>query len=144
MRNATRLRKLLRELSRDPRLKHVVAKARRGSHDKRRSQIETLANVYLALSTIAAGLSKKKKARAIERHMDIVNFLVQVGLLLKENIFDRPEVKDFFTRSGKRIYPTTHASLGVAAAKRKRPRPARGRGSRNIAARFADGRGGEG
>jgi hypothetical protein len=126
MKNATKLRKLLKEWSRDPRLKQVIAKARRGSsHDKRESQIESLANVYLALSTIAAGLSKKKKARALEEHIDVVYFLVQVGLLLKEHIFDRPEVKDFFNRSAQRIYQRTQASLGTVTAKRKRPRPAR-------------------
>jgi hypothetical protein len=125
MRNATKLSKLLKALSRDPRLRKVIAQARRRSRNTLGSQVESLVNVYLALSTIASGLSKKKKARAIEEHIDLVYFLVQLGLLLKENVFDRPEVQDFFSRGVKQIYQATNASLGKVTLQRKRIRPVR-------------------
>jgi len=120
MKSAKRLRKIVKELSRDPWLKQAVAKARPVSRGKRGSQIESLANAYAALSTIASGLSKKKKARALQERMDIVYFLVQMSLLLKENVLDRPEVRQFLNRSASGIYQTTRQSLGMATAKRKR------------------------
>lgn len=125
MKSATKLSNLLKEISRDPRLRKAIAKARRRSRDKVASQVESLVNIYLALSTIASGLSKKKKARAIEEHMDLVYFLVQLGLLLKEHVFDRPEVKDFFSRSAKQIHQAANARIGKVTVKRKRLPPAR-------------------
>lgn len=121
MKSAARARKLLQELSRNPDLKRVIAKARRHSHDKRASPLEDLANTYFLLSSVASGFSKKKKARALDEQRDIVQFLVQVGLLLKENILDRPEVQEFFSRRGKQTRVRTPEGLGMNTAKRKRP-----------------------
>jgi len=85
MKNATKFRKLLKELSRDPRLKRVIAKARRRS--KGGTRVENLADMSLLLLAIASPFSRKKKDRALHEQMDVVYILLQVSLLLKENIF---------------------------------------------------------
>ena len=130
MKSAARARKLLKELSRDPHLKRVIAKARRRSHGKRASPLEDLANMYFLLSSVASGFSKKKKARALDEQRDIVQFLVQVGLLLKESILDRPEVQEFFSRSAKQIRVMMRERLAMSTAKRERPAARRSRAPR--------------
>lgn len=118
MKNATKLRKLLTELSRDPRLKRAIAKGRRRSRHEPASQIETLAEMSLLLPRIASLFLKRKKARELDKQMDVVHFLVQLSLLLKENILDRPEVRDFFNRSAKQIHMMSRESLGAIMPKR--------------------------
>jgi hypothetical protein len=134
MKSAAKARKLLKELSRDPHLKRVIAKARRHSTEKRASPLEQLADMYVLLSSIASSFSKKK-ARALDEQRDIVQFLVQVGLLLKENILDRPEVQEFLSRSAKRIRDVTRERLGVSTPQAKRPAARRSRASRQGHAR---------
>jgi len=126
MKNATLLRKALKELSADPVLRQVVTKARRGSSKRRPGQIESLASLYLLAAAIAARLSKKKHARALDEHIDIVRFLVQLSLLLKENVLDRPEVRKLFNRSAKRISLIARECLRLSTPKRKQPRHAAG------------------
>ena len=103
MKQVDKYQKLLNELSRDPRMKRVIVKARRSQKNGTRN-VETATRMFVLLSSIAARFSKKKRARAIEELTDIVQLLVRVSLLVKENIFDRPEVKKFFRRRSKQIY----------------------------------------
>jgi len=124
MKNATRFSRLLQELSREPRLKRAIIRARRRS-SKSRSHLENLADLGVLLSTVAAQFMKKKKARALRQQTDVVHFLVQVSLLLKENVFARPEVREFFTRSARRIDRAARATLGASKAKKRGSRPAR-------------------
>ena len=122
MKNATRLRKALKKLRADPQLRQVIATARSRSREKRPSQIESLTGLYLLVAAIAARFSKKKRARALDEHIDIVRFLVQLGLLLKENVLDRPEVRTFISRSAEQISFIARENLGLSIPKRKRPR----------------------
>jgi len=129
--NAATLRRVVKELSRDPQVKRVIAKGRRqsrgkgslgkGSRAKGATTVESLLDTYLLLLAIAARFSRKKKARALEKHMDLVRFLTQASLLLKENILDRPEVRKFFRQSVKRVYSPREALQG-ATRRRKRGR----------------------
>ncbi len=104
MKTANKYRKLLTELNRDPRLKQVIAKARRRPRGKVRTNVETVTDTLLLVSGIASRFSKKKRSRALDELAELVHLLVQVSLLLKENIFDRPEVKKFFRESFEQIY----------------------------------------
>lgn len=98
---APRFKGLVGQLSRDPRLKRAIAKARRQSRGTRTTQLENLAELYLLTLTFVSHFLRKKKARALEEHMDLVSFLVQLSLSLKENVFDRPEVKQWFARGSR-------------------------------------------
>jgi hypothetical protein len=93
---------LLKELARDPRVKRVIGKRR--SRGKRGGKIQPEAGIVLALLGIASRFMTKKRARAFDELVDAIYLLVQVSLLLKENVFDRPEVKRFLKQRSKQIY----------------------------------------
>jgi len=106
-------------LSRDPQLKRAITTARRRS-PQGRSPLENLADLYVLLATVAAQLMKKKRARALQEQTDMIHFLVQISLMVKENILARPEVKEFFTRSARQIHEATRATFAVSKARKKR------------------------
>jgi hypothetical protein len=93
---------LLKELARDPRVKRVIGKRR--SRGKRGGKIQPEAGIVLSLLGIASRFMTKKRARAFDELVDAIYLLVQVSLLLKENVFDRPEVKRFLKQRSKQIY----------------------------------------
>jgi len=125
MKDGAQVRKLLKQLSRDPRVKRVIAKAKRRTRGKGRAKVETVTDTFLLLMAIASRFAKKKKARALDELMDIVYLLVQVSVLLKENIFDRPEVKEFFSQSSRQIYLLAQQCVAMVLPKTKERRPAR-------------------
>ena len=96
-------RKLLKELGRDPRVKRVISKAKRQIRRKGAAKVENFTDLLLFGLAIGSRFLSKKKARALDDAMDIVYPLVQISLLLKENIFDRPEVKEFFNHQSKQV-----------------------------------------
>ena len=104
MKNSSPFKKLVKELGRDPRLKRVIVKVRRRSHEKEEGKVESLADFFLLSLAIVSKFASKKTARALDELMDNVYLLVRVSLLLKENIFDRPEVKDFLGQRSRRIF----------------------------------------
>jgi hypothetical protein len=125
MKNASQFRKLLKQLSRDARLKRIIAKAKRRTRGKGGAKVETVTDMFLLLMAIASRFAKKKKARALDELMEIIYLLVQVSLLLKENVFDRPEVKEFFRHSSKQIYVLAQECVAMVLPKTKRLRPMR-------------------
>ena len=125
MKDGSQVRKLLKQLSRDPRVKRVIAKAKRRTRGKGRAKVETVTDTFLLLMAIASRFAKKKKARALDELMEIIYLLVQVSLLLKENIFDRPEVKEFFRHSSKQIYVLAQECVAMVLPKTKGLRPMR-------------------
>jgi len=104
MKKSSAVRNLMKALGRDPQLKQVIAKARRQTRGKGRATVENVTGLFLLMLEIVARFSKKKRARALEDLMDTIYLLVQASLLLKENIFDRPEVKEFFSKRSKQVY----------------------------------------
>jgi len=130
MKGTKKYHKLLQELSRDPRVKQVMAKAARRPRQKAGTKVETATSMFVLLSMIVSRFTKKKRARAIEELADTVQFLVQLSLMLKENIFDRPEVKKFFRQRSKQIYVLAQdwlsrilpAGTGTGSIAPKRPR----------------------
>lgn len=119
MKDANKYRKLLKELSRDPRLKQVIAKAKRQPRAKAGTKVETVTSMFLLVSAIISRFSKKKKARAIDELVDIVHLLIQVSFLLKENIFDRREVKKFFRQTSQQIYAFAQECVAMILPTRK-------------------------
>jgi len=113
MKHASKLRNLLKELSRDPRVKKVIAKARRQTRGQARAKVENLTGMLLLALTVVSGFSKKKRARKLDDLRDTLYLLVQLSLLLKENIFDRPEVREFFSESSKRMYTVAQTFLAM-------------------------------
>jgi len=126
MKRGSQFGNLLKELSRDPRLKLVITNAKRQKRRKGGVEVESLSSIVRLVLTIASRfMKKKKKARALDELMDIVYLLVQVSVLLKENIFDRPEVKEFFSQSSRQIYLLAQQCVAMVLPKTKERRPAR-------------------
>jgi hypothetical protein len=123
MKNDSQFRNLLKGLGRDPRLKRVIAKAKRQTRGKDGAKVESVTDIALLLLAIASRFTTKKKARALDELMDMIYLLVQVSLLLKENIFDRPEVREFFSHSSKQIYLLALECVSMVLPKTKGLRP---------------------
>jgi hypothetical protein len=113
MKNSNQYKKLLKELSRDSRLKAVIAKSRRQPRGNAEAIVDSSTNMFLLISAIVSRFSKKKNAKALAELADMVQLLVQLSLVVKENIFDRPEVKKFFRESSKQIYRFAQEWLSV-------------------------------
>lgn len=131
MNNPRKTGKLLKELSRDPELKRAIAKAKRHPGGKEVKTVENVTSVFLLALDVASHFVKKKRARAIEEAKDTIYLLVQVSMLLKENVFDRPEVKEFFSQSFRQIYSFAEEFVAMVLPKAKEVLPkAKGKGAR--------------
>lgn len=119
MKNASGFGKLVKDLRRDPRVKKAVAKAVRQSRDPDIKKVEDVTGIAVLMMKIASSFAKKKKARAIEEAMDMIYLLVQVSIVLKENLFDRPEVKKFFSESFRQIYTAAEQVVTMVLPKAK-------------------------
>jgi predicted house-cleaning noncanonical NTP pyrophosphatase (MazG superfamily) len=125
MKSGSQFKNLLKELGRDPRLKQVIAKAKRQTRRKGEAKVENVTGVVLLLLAFASRFVTKKRARALDELMDVIYLLVQVSGFLKENIFERPEVKEFFGQSSRQIYLLAQECLAMALPKTKELRPVR-------------------
>ena len=123
MKKGSQFKGLLKELGRDPRLKRVIAERR--TRGKGEAKVENVTGIVLLILAIAGRFATKKKARALDELMDIIYLLVQVSLLLKENIFDRPEVREFFRHSSKQIYLLAQECVAMVLPKTQGLRPMR-------------------
>ena len=118
MKKGSQFKGLLKELGRDPRLKRIISKRR--TRGKGEARVENMSGIVLLILAIAARFATKKKARALDELMDIIYLLVQVSLLLKENIFDRPEVQEFFSQSTKEIYLLGQKYVAMVLPKKRK------------------------
>jgi hypothetical protein len=124
MKKRSRLKSLVKELERDPRLKRVISKVKRQTQPRETPKIESVSDFLLVSLSIASRFMSKKKARSLDELMDVVYLLVRVSLLLKENIFDRPEVKKFFSHHYEKLSSTAQEYVAMILAKTKSSRHA--------------------
>ena len=121
MKKGSQFKGLLKELGRDPRLKRVIAERR--TRGKGEAKVENVTGIVLLILAIAGRFATKKKARALDELMDIIYLLVQVSLVLKENVFDRPEVKAFLSHRSKEVYSLAQECIAMVLPKTKGLRP---------------------
>ena len=127
MSKSTGFAQIAKELSRDPQLRQAIVKARNKTRGKGVRRVDNAAGVALLLLGIASRFTKKRKARALDEAMDVVYLLVQVSIVLKENVFDRPEVKKFFRQSFRQVYSLAQQFVAMVLPRTKgvaRRRPA--------------------
>jgi hypothetical protein len=120
MKKTATFRTLLKELDRDPRVRQAMARAKRENGQKDRVKVEGVTGILSLALTIASRFSRKKKARTLEEMRDAISFLVEASLLLKENIFDRPEVKKFVRQRSKQIYSFAQECMAMVLPKKAR------------------------
>ena len=119
MSKRTSFANIAKELGRDPRLKQAITTARSKTRGKEIRRVDEATGIALSLLGIASRLSKRKKARALEEVMDVIYLLVQVSIVLKENVFDRPEVKKFFSQSFRQVYSLAQQFVAMVLPKTK-------------------------
>lgn len=117
MKYDSQFKDLLKELSRDPRLKRVIAKRR--SRAKAGGKLELVADIVLPVVRIASRFTSRKKTRALDELMDAIYLILQVSLLLKENVFDRPEVQRFFRQRSNEIYSLAKECVAMVLPRTK-------------------------
>ena len=117
MKTDRQFKHLVKDLSRDPRLKRVIVKVKRQSHKKDGTKVESVADFFLLSLAIVSRFTSRKTARALDELMDNVYLLVRVSMLLKENVFDRPEVRDFLSQRSKRIFSVARHYVDLILSK---------------------------
>ena len=122
MKKTATYRTLLKELDRDPRVKRAMAQARRREGAKDRARVEQLTGVLSLALTIASRFSKKKRSRVLEELRDAISLLAELSVLLKENVFDRPEVKKFIRQRSKQIYSFAEECVAMLLSKMQLPK----------------------
>ena len=117
MKKENQIEKLLGALGRDRQLRRILADLKRASRKKKSNQTETMTGFFLLSLAIIAKFASKKKTRALEELLEVVYLLVQLSFLVKENIFDRPEVKKFIGQHSQEIYIATRKYVEMVLPK---------------------------
>ncbi len=90
-----RFKKLISDLSQDPKIKaaieKITEKSQVGQHVKALKD-------FLPFITKLAKFGGKKTAM-VGQHLTLIIFLFELSVLLKTNVFDRPEVRKFFSEN---------------------------------------------
>lgn len=92
-----RLRELLVTLSKDPKVKNALSTLKAKSNGS--NKVNSFKELFIHLLRLSSKFLGKKKARFLEEWIDAAELLISLSLVLKENIFDRPEVRAFFEES---------------------------------------------
>ncbi|MGE3681155.1 MAG: hypothetical protein AB7G93_05455 [Bdellovibrionales bacterium] len=92
---------LLLKLSQDQKLRAAIESLRRrtthpagGPH-----RFESLPEAALQIALLAGRFIGRKRARTVADVVDVITFLVSLSLLVKQNVFDRPEVRAFLKKT---------------------------------------------
>lgn len=89
---SARFKKLISDLSRDPKLREAInkinEKSRLGQHVK---ALRDFLPFVAKLSRLGG-----KKTAALGEHLSLIVFLFEISILVKKNVFERPEVQRFF------------------------------------------------
>ena len=111
---------LLQELSKDPRIKKVIGQAKARLKNENSLKALGVTDFLILLIAVFSKFLSKKKARILEDLIEPLLLLFQVSLILKENVFDRPEVREFFSKHSSKIYKTAREYVAKALAKTKK------------------------
>lgn len=87
---------LLADLSKDKNIKLALDKVKSEYRNESQEQINSFKDLLVVIFRISTKFIGKKKARVLEETLDAVGILIQISLLIKTNVFDRPEVRLFF------------------------------------------------
>jgi hypothetical protein len=119
MKKSNRFKNLVKDLNRDPRLRRVTVKTNDHSHRNGRAKVQKISDFFLLGLAVVSRFASKKRARTIDEFMDIIYLLVQTSLLLKENIFDRPEVKEFIGQQSEKVHFLAQKYVALILSKTK-------------------------
>jgi hypothetical protein len=106
----TEFKSLLKKLSEDPKLREAIRAIGKNSDKNFAALSQGLASTLL----LAGRFVGKGRMRTLANVIDAAVFLVSLSLLIKQNVFDRPEVREFFSRVWKDISKTAQHLSAVA------------------------------
>lgn len=109
----TRFKKLLKKLAEDPKVRAALQTSQLKNENSRK--VQNFKDLFRQVIGIGARVLGRKRARLIADWVDLVSVLVDLSLILKENVFDRPEVRSFFGQNWGRL---KRQSIGVYGAGR--------------------------
>ena len=118
MKRPKQFKDILQKLAREPQVKEALTKARRQM--RRKGKAENLTGALLLALAVATRFVSRKKRRAVDDLMDSIFLLLEISLLLKENIFDRPEVKKFFRLRSKKVSVFVEKNMAAILARTKK------------------------
>lgn len=84
-------KRLVVRLSQDPKIKVAME----GIRENTGGQHPQLGMLWQVL-TISGRFVAKRRSRAVAEVIDVITFLVTLSLIVKQNVFDRPEVREYF------------------------------------------------
>lgn len=90
---------LLKKLSTDPKIKSAIESAKAEANSQSSYQATSVIDLIIHLLKYSSTFVGKKKAEKITEYTGYIGFLITISLLLKKNIFDRPEVREFFIKN---------------------------------------------
>lgn len=90
----TEFTKLLKKLSEDPKLREAISMIGKNSDKNFAALTQGIATTLL----LAGRFVGKARMRKVTNIIDAAVFLISLSLLIKQNVFDRPEVRAFFKR----------------------------------------------
>ena len=104
-------RDLIGKLSQDPKVREAIHKIGKFGDNP---NFTALPQAMVAAILFAGRFFGKSRMRALANFVDAAVFLVSLSLLIKQNVFDKPEVQDFVRKTWKDIGKTaTHLTQVV-------------------------------
>lgn len=101
---------LLKKLGEDPKLREAIKRIGQNSDKNFAALSQGLATTLL----LAGRFVGKARMRKITTFIDVAVFLISLSLLIKQNVFDRPEVREFIARVWKDVNKTVQQLSAVA------------------------------
>ncbi len=96
---STDFKNLLKKLSTDPRVKAAIDAAKEEATKSSEFQATSALGLIGYLFKYSASFLGRKRAGKLSELTGNLVFLITISMILKRNLFDRPEVKEFFEQN---------------------------------------------
>lgn len=106
----TEFKALLKKLSQDPKLREAIQSMTENSDRNFAALSKGLATTLL----LAGRFVGKGRIKTFISFIDAAVFLISLSLMIKQNVFDKPEVRDFVKKVWKDIGKTANQLATVA------------------------------
>ena len=103
MKFKTEFKTLIKKLSQDPNLREAIDTMGR----MKNKDFAVLPQAIGTALLFAGRFAGKGRMRSVTNFVDAALFLISLSLLIKQNVFDRPEVQEFFRKLWNDIGKTT-------------------------------------
>lgn len=91
-----RIKELIKKLSADPKIKSAMAELKANSNAENAYYSKSFLDLMVYILKASGGFLGKRKAKVIIEVVEVTGFVISISLILKKNLFDRPEVRQYF------------------------------------------------